>query len=79
MSANRKYDVFVSYRRSSSDSANLIATTLRSKGYRVFFDVESLRGGKFNEQLYDVIDNCTDFLLVFPKMHWNVVMMKKTG
>lgn len=67
MSANRKYDVFVSYRRSSSDSANLIATTLRSKGYRVFFDVESLRGGKFNEQLYDVIDNCTDFLLVLPE------------
>lgn len=62
-----KYDVFVSYRRTSSESANLIATTLRAKGYRVFFDVESLRGGKFNEQLYDVIDKCTDFLLVLPE------------
>lgn len=67
MDANRKYDVFVSYRRSSSESANLIATTLRAKGFRVFFDVESLRGGKFNEQLYEVIDNCTDFLLVLPE------------
>lgn len=63
----RKYDVFVSYRRTSSESANLIATTLRAKGYRVFFDVESLRGGKFNEQLYEVIDKCTDFLLVLPE------------
>jgi len=61
------YDVFVSYRRSSSESANLIATSLRAKGFRVFFDVESLRGGKFNEQLYEVIDNCTDFLLVLPE------------
>lgn len=67
MKEMKKYDVFVSYRRSSSDSANLIATTLRAKGYRVFFDVESLRGGKFNEQLYEVIDNCTDFLLVLPE------------
>ena len=62
-----KYDIFVSYRRSSSESANLIATRLRAAGYRVFFDVESLRGGKFNEQLYNVIDNCTDFLLILPE------------
>lgn len=61
-----KYDIFVSYRRSSSESANLIATRLRAEGYRVFFDVESLRGGKFNEQLFSVIDNCTDFLLILP-------------
>ena len=61
-----KYDIFVSYRRSSFESANLIATRLRTEGYRVFFDVESLRGGKFNEQLFTVIDNCTDFLLILP-------------
>ena len=61
-----KYDIFVSYRRTSSESANLIATRLRAEGYNVFFDVESMRGGKFNEQLYNVIDNCTDFLLILP-------------
>lgn len=61
-----KYDIFVSYRRSSSESANLITTRLRAEGYRVFFDVESMRGGKFNEQLFDVIDDCTDFLLILP-------------
>ena len=61
-----KYDVFVSYRRSSFESANLIAEKLRSMGYSVFFEVESLRSGNFNEQLFNVIDNCSDFVLVLP-------------
>ena len=61
-----KYDIFVSYRRTSFESANLIAEKLRSMGYSVFFDVETLRSGKFNEQLFDVIDNCKDFVLVLP-------------
>ena len=62
----KKYDIFISYRRSSYDTANLVATRLKSAGYSVFFDMETLRSGKFNEQLYDVIENCTDFLLVLP-------------
>ncbi|MBE6310512.1 MAG: TIR domain-containing protein [Bacteroidales bacterium] len=62
----KKYDIFISYRRSSYDTANLIATRLRSAGYSVFFDMETLRSGKFNVQLYEVIDNCKDFLLVLP-------------
>lgn len=61
-----KYDVFVSYRRSSFESANLIAEKLRSMGFSVFFDVETLRSGNFNEQLFNVIDNCNDFVLVLP-------------
>ena len=36
-------------------------------GYNVFIDVESLRAGKFNEALLDVIDNCKDFILVLSK------------
>lgn len=62
----KKYDIFISYRRNSYDSANLIATRLRTAGYTVFFDLESMRSGKFNEQLYNVIDNCKDFILVLP-------------
>lgn len=62
-----KYDIFVSYRRSSFESAQMIATSLRAKGYKVFFDVESLRGGKFNEQLFSVISECKDFLVVLPQ------------
>lgn len=61
-----QYDIFISYRRSSYDLANLIATRLKAAGYTVFFDIEALRAGKFNEQLYEVIDNCKDFVSVLP-------------
>lgn len=62
----KKYDIFISYRRSSYESANLIATRLRAAGYSVFFDLETMRSGPFNAQLYEVIENCKDFLLVLP-------------
>ncbi len=61
-----KYDIFVSYRRTDATTANLIAEKLKALGYSVFFDVETLRGGLFNEQLFNVIDNCTDLVLVLP-------------
>lgn len=61
-----KYDVFVSYRRSDAFTANLVAEKLRNLGYSVFFDVETLRSGNFNTQLYDVIQSCKDFVLVLP-------------
>lgn len=61
-----KYDVFVSYRRSDAFTANLVAEKLKNFGYSVFFDVETLRSGNFNTQLYDVIQNCKDFVLVLP-------------
>ena len=60
----KKYDIFISYRRSSYETASLIATRLSAAGYSVFFDIESLRSGKFNEQLYEVIDGCKDFIVV---------------
>lgn len=62
----KQYDIFISYRRSSYDTANLIATRLRSVGYSVFFDMETLRAGKFNVQLYEVIEHCKDFIVVLP-------------
>lgn len=63
----RKYDVFVSYRRTAYDTANLITEKLRHAGYNVFFDVDTLTAGKFNEQLLEVISNCKDFILVLPE------------
>ena len=62
----KRYDIFISYRRSSYESANLIATRLRASGYRVFFDLETMRSGPFNTQLFDVIEKCKDFVLVLP-------------
>lgn len=61
-----KYDVFVSYRRTDAFTANLVSEKLKALGYSVFFDVETLRGGAFNEQLYEVIRNCSDVVLVLP-------------
>lgn len=63
----KRYDVFISYRRDSYESANLIATRLKSAGYSVFFDLETMRPGKFNVQLYSVIEGCQDFVLVLPE------------
>lgn len=59
-----QYDISISYRRSASDFAQLVASHLRSAGYRVFIDVESLRSGKFNTQLFEVIDGCKDFVII---------------
>ncbi|MCL2041529.1 MAG: toll/interleukin-1 receptor domain-containing protein [Bacteroidales bacterium] len=62
------YSIFISYRRDGGfETANLIAEKLRNAGYNVFFDVESLRSGKFNEQLFRVIENCKDFIIILPK------------
>lgn len=60
----KKYDIFISYRRSSFEVANMIALKLMMQGYSVFIDVESLHGGRFNDQLYNAIDRCKDFLLI---------------
>jgi hypothetical protein len=66
MAMKHNYDIFISYRRSSYETANLIATRLKSAGYRVFFDLESMRSGPFNEQLFNVIEGCRDFVIVLP-------------
>ena len=61
----KQYDVFISYRREGGqDTARIIRDELRAKGFRVFFDVEALRSGKFNEQLLDTIQECNDFILI---------------
>ncbi|MBO4573917.1 MAG: toll/interleukin-1 receptor domain-containing protein [Bacteroidales bacterium] len=64
--SQKKYDIFISYRRESFSQANLICTRLKALGYRVFIDVEALNSGKFNEQLLSVIKNCKDFIAVLP-------------
>ena len=64
----KKYDVFISYRRDGgSETAKLIRDSLTEKGYKVFLDVESLRSGPFNTELYSVIENSKDFLLILPE------------
>ena len=55
------YDVFISYRRLSNGIngvhiARSLQQELKSLGLNVFFDMEELTDGKFNEKLYDAIE-----------------------
>ena len=61
------YEIFISYRRDGGDFlGKMLYDRFIQAGYAPFFDVESLRAGEFNKQLYDVIENCTDFILILP-------------
>ena len=60
-----KTDIFISYRRDGGDMAAMyIYQALKDRGYSVFYDVEVLRSGKFNEELLNHIRDAQDFILV---------------
>lgn len=60
-----KYDVFISYRCDGREAlACLISERLKRREISVFYDVESLRTGKFNEENYQIIDGCTDVIVL---------------
>ena len=60
-----KYDIFISYRREGGyDTAKHLNDLLVRDGYRVSFDIDTLRNGDFDIQLYERIDQCKDFILI---------------
>ena len=62
------YDVFISYRRKTgADDARLLQQALKSRGYNVFFDYDSLRDGKFDEKIFEAIDEAPVFVLMLTK------------
>ena len=63
----QKFDIFLSYRREHGiKDAMLLKNALEDRGYSVFLDLNSLQAGQFDEQLYQRIDECTDFIVVLP-------------
>ena len=63
------YDVFLSYRRNNNgvsgvDIARSLQQELRAMGLRVFFDMEELTDGKFNEKLYDAIEDSNNVIFL---------------
>lgn len=61
------YQIFVSYRRDGGEAlACLISERLKQQGFETFYDVESLRSGKFNEAIFSVINDCEDVIVVLP-------------
>ena len=68
MRKSQRYDIFISYRREGGyDTAQLLYDRLVQMRYRVSFDLETLRGGKFNAQLYQRIEQCSDVLVIMSK------------
>ena len=62
-----QYDVFISYRRDGGwPVGQLLYNRLSMDGYRVFYDIESMRSGKFNEQIYRSIDNSSTMVVILP-------------
>ncbi len=62
---NNKYDIFLSYRRVGGfETAKHLFDLLVRDGYRVSFDIDTLRSGDFDIQLLHRIDQCTDFILI---------------
>ena len=60
-----KYDVFISYRREDGwESAKHLRDLLVAKGYSVFFDIDSLKNGNFNDAILEYIRNCKDFIII---------------
>lgn len=60
-----KYDIFISYRRDGGyDTAKHLNDLLVRDGYRVSFDIDTLRSGDFDTQLLERIDQCKDFILI---------------
>ncbi len=59
------YDIFISYRRDGGGAtAGRINDMLTADGYSVSYDVDTLREGRFDEQLLERIEQCQDFILV---------------
>lgn len=60
-----KYDIFISYRREGGyDTAKHLNDLLVRDGYKVSFDIDTLRNGDFDTQLLKRIDECDDFILI---------------
>ena len=76
----RKFEVFISYRRSTgSQLAQLLKVYLRSKGFRAFLDVDNLEQGAFDQQLMQIIRGCTNFVVILSKESLNRCMLKAKG
>ena len=62
------YSVFISYRRDGGEGfAQMFNMMLSQKGYRVFYDIESLGVGLFNEKLLREIEAADVFLVLLTK------------
>ena len=63
----KKYDVFIGYRRETgAETAKHLRDILKARGYRVFFDTDTLSAGNFDEELLRTVKECDDYIIVLP-------------
>ena len=58
------YDIFISYKRKSGQTASNLYYRLTTRGYSTFYDLDEMRTGNFNEQLLSYIDNAKDVFVI---------------
>ena len=62
---SKDYDVFISYRRENGrEIARTLQLALMQRGLKVFFDLEEIRDGKFNEALYESFDKAKSLIVI---------------
>ena len=68
------YEILLSYvHREASDEAIVLRESLQAAGYRVFLDVECIRGGAdWQDVLNDAVSNCTVFVPLITALYGQV-------
>ena len=67
MSQEKKYDIFISYRREGGKNfARILKPELEKRGFqdRVFLDFDELKDGKFDKRIMDAIDSAPIFIII---------------
>ena len=66
--AERKYDIFISYRRvGGAQYARILQLMLMQRGYKVFLDYDELKDGVFGKRIKAAIAEAPVFMLVLSK------------
>ncbi len=66
------YDIFISYRRKGGyETAKHLFDLLSRDGYKVSFDIDTLRNGDFDVELLKRVEECTDFVLILNEGAFN--------
>lgn len=65
MAQEKKYDIFISYRREGGKNiARLLKTELGLRGYHAFLDFDELKDGRFDKRIMDAIDAAPVFMFI---------------
>lgn len=65
MTQEKKYDMFISYRREGGKNiARLLKSELGQRGYHAFLDFDELKDGRFDKRIMDAIDAAPVFMFI---------------